>query len=107
MIVLGFLHVVFLLICGVVVMLVGAFVYYGLMDAKINNTFKQRYRILSAMERYYSEKLHAGEEIKVFAYDLEEFDETLNRFWDWGCKRILPPDKFEIIEPYLKKERAK
>lgn len=32
----------------------------------------------------------------------ESYGRTLLRFWDWGYKRILPPDKFEIIKPFIK-----
>ena len=41
---------------------------------------------------------------KIVSYnDLESYDATLFRFWDWGYKHILPKEKFEIIEPYIKK----
>jgi len=42
---------------------------------------------------------------EVYYDDMEEFDTTLWRLWDWGYKRILPSDKFEIIKPYMKKEK--
>lgn len=35
--------------------------------------------------------------------DMESYESTLFRLWDWGCTRILPKEKFEIIKPYLKK----
>lgn len=34
--------------------------------------------------------------------DMEDYNKTFWRFWDWGYTRILPKDKFEIIEPYIK-----
>lgn len=34
--------------------------------------------------------------------DMENYDATLYRFWDWGYTRILPPDKFELIRPFIK-----
>lgn len=41
---------------------------------------------------------------KLVCYnDLESYDATLFRFWDWGYKHILSKEKFEIIEPYIKK----
>lgn len=36
--------------------------------------------------------------------DMESFNATNNRFWDWGYTRILPPEKFELIKPYIVKE---
>ena len=39
-------------------------------------------------------------------YDyMESYDQTLFRLWDFGYKRILPPDQFEEIEPYIRKYR--
>lgn len=34
--------------------------------------------------------------------DMESYEKTLFRLWDWGYTRILPEDKFEIIKPYIK-----
>ena len=33
--------------------------------------------------------------------DMEEFDKTEKRVFDWGCKNILPKEKFELIKPFL------
>lgn len=33
--------------------------------------------------------------------DMEDYNVTLKRFWDWGYKRILPPEKFELIKPFI------
>ena len=35
--------------------------------------------------------------------DMEHYDKTLWRLWDWGYTRILPADKFEIVKPYIAK----
>jgi hypothetical protein len=35
-------------------------------------------------------------------YDTEDIFDTIFRLWDWSYKRILPADKFAIIEPYIK-----
>ena len=34
--------------------------------------------------------------------DMEPYETTLFRLWDWGYTRILPADKFEIIKPFIK-----
>ena len=34
--------------------------------------------------------------------DMESYEATLFRIWDWGYKRILPPEKFELIKPFIK-----
>lgn len=34
--------------------------------------------------------------------DMEDYDSTFYRWWDWGYTRILPPEKFKIIKPWIK-----
>lgn len=34
--------------------------------------------------------------------DVEDYDTTWLRLWDWSNKRILPKEKFEAIAPYIK-----
>jgi hypothetical protein len=36
--------------------------------------------------------------------DMEPYEKTFKRFYDWGYTRILPKDKFEIIKPFIEKE---
>ena len=33
--------------------------------------------------------------------DMEPYGQTMNRLWDWGYTRILPPEQYKLIEPYL------
>lgn len=40
---------------------------------------------------------------KVNCYDIESLDKTFFRLFDFGYKNILPEEKYEIIEPYIKK----
>ena len=35
--------------------------------------------------------------------DMEDYDVTQRRFWDWGYTRILPPEKFELIKGFIKR----
>lgn len=46
-------------------------------------------------------------EFAVTYDDMESFDDTDKRWWDWGYTRILPPDKFEIIKPYIQDKKRK
>lgn len=59
--------------------------------------------IIDAIYEYTSDALTNQYEIKVGYGDMESFEETDNRLWDWGYTRILPPEKFELIKPYIKK----
>jgi hypothetical protein len=38
-----------------------------------------------------------------FYDDMKDYGRTVLTIWDWGYKHILPPDKFELIKPYIKK----
>ncbi len=65
-------------------------------------TYRQRIKILKAIEEY-NNMCYEHEKISNVDYDdIEEYDSTFFRFWDWGYTRILPKDKFEIIKPYIK-----
>lgn len=35
--------------------------------------------------------------------DIESFERTMFRLWDFGYTRLLSPEKFEIIRPYIKR----
>lgn len=37
--------------------------------------------------------------------DAEPYGKTLFRLYDWGCTRILPKEKYEIIKPYIKESK--
>lgn len=76
--------------------------------AKNEVTHHQRSRISRAILDYrfdvaseFNWTLPYGPEYKVSWDDKESYERTLFRFWDWGCTRILPPEKYEIIKPYL------
>ena len=71
------------------------------------NAFKNQIIISDAICRYGCELIQRGEynilNLPVTYDDMEDYDRTLWRLWDWGYKRILPPEKFELIKPYIKK----
>ena len=37
--------------------------------------------------------------------NIEDYNDTLYRWWDFGCKNILPKEDYEIIKPYIKEKR--
>ena len=79
-------------------------------DAKNNNALKNRMKIHFAINNMALEAMQAGDtdaynEIMVNLYDnMEPYDKTFWRFWDWGYKSILPPEKFKLVEPYIDKD---
>ena len=66
---------------------------------KNNNTYNNRHIIIEAIYRYCGEK---NIDCKLFFMSMEDYDDTVYRFWDWGYTRILPPEKFELVKPYIK-----
>lgn len=69
---------------------------------KNDNTYKQQVKILAAIRDYGIDCIYKGKQPMVNYDDVEEYDSTLYRFWDWGYKNILPKEKYEIIKPYIK-----
>lgn len=80
------------------------------MHIKNNVTHFNRMLVLNAIYLYRRDLIEQDkyDEAQVNMDDMESYDKTLWRLWDWGYKRILPPEKFEIIKPYIdviKKEK--
>lgn len=69
-------------------------------------TLRQHEKVINAIHAY-SMKLieeHRWEDIQVDFNDMEPYKRTMLRLWDWGHTRILPPEKYEIIKPYIMEE---
>lgn len=44
------------------------------------------------------------DDTELSLYDsMEPYDRTLWRLGDWSYKNILPPDKYKIIKPFIRK----
>lgn len=88
-----------LILCAVL------FVCTLVMGLKNDFTFGARTKITDAIFRYHMHCLMSGdyEGARLVTFeDMESYDTTMYRIWDWGYKRILPPDKFELIRPFIK-----
>ena len=78
------------------------FAFFGLTIIKTFVTGKRRQSIIYAIYIYQSLMIEQYNfDFKVGYSDMESFDRTLWRLWDWGYKRILPADKYKIIKPYI------
>lgn len=69
---------------------------------KNHNTFDQREIIREAIYHYAVTCIEFFEQPKVAYSDMESYERTLLRLYDFGYTRILPAEKFEIIKPYIK-----
>ena len=68
-------------------------------------TYDCHLKIGDAIYRYKIDCIrnHRWADLHFIAYkDMELYEKTFWRLWDWGYTRILPKDKFEIIKPYIK-----
>lgn len=92
-----FIYIWFSLLCSV-------FVFTVFMLIKSCNTCHNRIKILNGISMYIEDCWLTNDLSPDVDYDdMEEYDDTLFRLWDWGYKRILPKEKFEIIKPYIEK----
>lgn len=76
---------------------------------KTSNAVRNHFIILDAIGAYRRHVIseHDYKSSLTVSFDVEYGDtediiKTLFRLWDWSYKRILPADKFAIIEPYIK-----
>ena len=72
---------------------------------KNGNTYRNHKKIVDAIFAYKLWCLNHGDYAAMQRVDYEHeesYERTLFRLWDWGYKRILPPDKLELIKPFIK-----
>lgn len=107
----GWSMVVPLILLGMLVV-VTAWLIFSL--TRIENTSKNQMIIAAAIFAYQNRMCDEHDwtssspiEYAVSYDDMESFDDTYKRWLDWGYTRILPPDKFEIIEPYIQDKKRK
>ena len=71
---------------------------------KIDNAFKMRKVITNAIHNRNMVLIKNNEFDKRYEVDysdMEPYDRTLWRLWDWSYKHILPNDKLKLIEEYI------
>ena len=79
-----------------------SFCFLGILILRTEVVFRQQMKILIAVYRYSCFCLDSDITPQVELDDVEDFNTTFNRFWDWGYKRILTKEKYEIIKEYIK-----
>ena len=91
-----------IIMLSVLFVLLGLFV---LVIIKNEVTYRDHTKIANAIARYRLSRIKMGWVCLVDFDDMESYDDTLTRWWDWGYTRILPPHLYAIIEPYIRKEK--
>lgn len=64
--------------------------------------YENRLIVLKAIADYDAQCGNTYPNPTVYLSDMEEYKDTLLRFWDFGCERILPEHKYKIIQPYIR-----
>ena len=64
-------------------------------------TYKNRSIIEIAIFQYRIDMIDNNKAAEVDYDDMESYDKTLWRIYDWGLTNILPVDKIKIIKPYI------
>lgn len=89
----------------VLILCVVLFVYAAVMGFKNDATFSARVKIVDAIHSYHMHCIisdnYEGARLVTFE-DMESYNATMYRIWDWGYKNILPPEKFELVKPFIK-----
>lgn len=87
-------------ILALLIMMIFVCIY---MLVKNDITFKNHRIIDNAILKYQLHCIAKKIPFEVDYGDVEDYDTTLYRFWDWGYTRLLPKEKFELIKPFIKK----
>ena len=85
--------------------LVAALIFCLMMLNKNDNTYTMQKKIMDAILEYRLQCIDQREPFRVDFDDMEPYDKTLFRLWDWSYTNILSKEKFEIIKPYIKEEQ--
>lgn len=90
--------------------LLAGVVLSSVMLIKIEVAYHWQIKIIDAIREYIMHKYNNKEYQSVEEFDadskmideIEPLEETIYRLTDWGYKRIVPPEIFEKIRPYIK-----
>lgn len=86
------------LVFGVMLMILSLVLF-----AKNIRTHNLRGDINYAIYRYRIDCVEKGVDEKVDWDDMASYEHSLFRLWDWSNKNIVSKEKYEIIEPYLRR----
>ena len=73
------------------------------MLVRVRVAYRNQMRVCDAIYMYNLRCIRRGVVSEVYFDDMEDYSETVYRLFDFGCERILPPEKYLIIKPFLEK----
>ena len=68
-----------------------------------DNTYRTRRIISQAIVNYSIHCYTIKVAPEVSHKDMEPYDQTLYRLYDWGYENILPKDKYDIVKGFIEK----
>ena len=68
---------------------------------KAEITYKNHCKVIRAICGYRAICKATNRKPVVSIEDMMDYEESAKRIFDWGCKHILPKDKFELIKPFM------
>ena len=87
--------IVIICICGVMLLL---------FKLKNRITYKHHMMLAKVIYSYHLCCISQRWTPKIHYTDMEGYKETLFRWWDWGYTRIMPENKLELIELFIKED---
>lgn len=87
-------------LCIMMSFLISWLVYLVLSIVKVEIAYRNHTKIIDAAYRYTLRTRNYAMFIRI-TDAMESIDTTAKRWFDFGCKNILPRVYYEMIEPYL------
>ena len=90
---------------GIIAMCALALVFLGFYLMRNEFTYKAHKKIADAIYKYNIHMIDHCRFDERIDYDvMEEYEDTIKRFWDWKFEHVVSPEIFELIKPYLEEE---
>ena len=84
-------------------------IFFAYMMAKAEIAMINHMTIIYAITHYSVDRIMAND-LKhvndVQTKDMEDFRQTVYRLTDWGYKRILPKEKYELVKPFINRKEV-
>ena len=91
------------MIAFILAMLTTGIIYSIYLLIKMHNAYNNQMIILNAITDYSDETGNIRKSLTLLE-NIEPFEKTAFRLWDWGYENILPKEDFELIKPYIQEK---
>ena len=87
--------------CIILAFLISMLIYNVLLLVRVEIAYNNHHKILDAAYKYAVTKYNGHEIFIRITNAMESIDRTAYRWFDFGCKNILPKEYYKMIEPYI------